>query len=199
MSKISALTLCTLVVALATGGNAAAIGSRNVAMKPRACHSKGDATPSASILSDVPSATGSPALNLNQAAVSPVKDAQPAKSSTVISVQAPSETGSSAINTGGGANGAGMALNDKSGSNWSEWASSGLSWYYDWSAGPLTALKVPASWEFVPMLWGRDAAAFTQAKASFAQQKVTHLLSFNEPDVSAEPSKCLQLVGLTAR
>lgn len=49
------------------------------------------------------------------------------------------------------------------------------------------------------MLWGRDAAAFTQAKASFAQQKVTYLLSFNEPDVSAAPSECRELVGLTAR
>lgn len=189
---ISELFSLVAVLALSVDQvQAAAVGPRNFHGMKRSCLAKGTPTPTptptpaVSMQSEEPSASDATSLHLQlkQAQVSHVVANDTAATSTIVSFQAPTSSPAPEINAGQGAHGAGMALNDKSGSNWSEWASSGLSWYYSWGATPLQSLQVPSSWEFVPMLWGKDATAFQAAKAKFSEQKVTHLLSFNEPDV----------------
>lgn len=53
---------------------------------------------------------------------------------------------------------------------------------YDWNSYPITPLDQLNS---VPMAWGTGSASgFASDSANFDGLGVTHLLSFNEPDVS---------------
>ncbi|TXL90061.1 RNA polymerase [Streptomyces sp. IB2014 016-6] len=59
----------------------------------------------------------------------------------------------------------------------------GASWYYSWSSNPGSVAK-PAGTEFVPMIWGADSV--TDAELARAKEQGTHLLGFNEPDMTAQ-------------
>ena len=62
-------------------------------------------------------------------------------------------------------------------------ASSGATWYLDWSTSPGT-IATPAGVHFVPMIWGPGSVstkALTEAK-----HYGPDLLTFNEPDMSAQ-------------
>lgn len=63
-------------------------------------------------------------------------------------------------------------------------SSSPLSWYYNWSPYPNTALIPADSLEFVPMIHGIDSTQGSQTERAISSlpQSSTHLLSFNEPD-----------------
>lgn len=53
---------------------------------------------------------------------------------------------------------------------------------YNWGSYPITPLD---HFNFVPMAWGPGSAAgFAADSTNFNAYGVTHLLSFNEPDVS---------------
>jgi hypothetical protein len=56
-------------------------------------------------------------------------------------------------------------------------AHNAISWAYNWSPSP-AGLSL-ASTEFVPMLWGTDTSGFAAAAA-----KATHIMAFNEPDMT---------------
>ncbi|KAG8631645.1 hypothetical protein KVT40_000785 [Elsinoe batatas] len=58
-----------------------------------------------------------------------------------------------------------------------------ISWYYNWSPYPNTAL-IPSTLEFLPMIHGLDATQDPRTERTIASlpQSSTHLLSFNEPD-----------------
>jgi len=93
---------------------------------------------------------------------------------------------SSAPSTGGGGGGGapnggkkGLSYNDASLTN--AFAGKGISWVYNWAAGPGGAI-VPGA-EFVPMLWGQNAVgAWPAAAAAAIASGSKHALSFNEPD-----------------
>ncbi|QHY99849.1 Glycosyl hydrolase catalytic core [Streptomyces sp. S4.7] len=59
----------------------------------------------------------------------------------------------------------------------------GASWYYSWSSNPGSVAK-PAGTEFVPMIWGADSV--TDAELAQAKEQGTHLLGFNEPDMTEQ-------------
>ncbi len=61
-----------------------------------------------------------------------------------------------------------------------------VGWYYNWGAAPDNP-KIDGSIEFVPMVWGRgqtDAATLAAIKSKYEDGTYTHLLTFNEPDLS---------------
>jgi Glycosyl hydrolase catalytic core len=61
----------------------------------------------------------------------------------------------------------------------------GISWAYDWGNSPQGTILSGA--EFVPMLWGLDSASSWNAAAKSAiASGSTHLLSYNEPDLSSQ-------------
>jgi RNA polymerase sigma factor (sigma-70 family) len=67
--------------------------------------------------------------------------------------------------------------------------SSKASWYYDWSPSRIDQLSAHGP-EFVPMIWGaKNADAATIATAKRAG---TELLTFNEPDMSAQSNMTVQ-------
>ncbi|KAJ9124338.1 hypothetical protein QFC22_001138 [Naganishia vaughanmartiniae] len=83
---------------------------------------------------------------------------------------------------------AGLAYNWEFNQNWSPWTStagSKVSWGYSWDAHPM--LNFPTSkLNFVPMLHGNAADKiqwFVSQIPNFPSWGVTHLLSFNEPDM----------------
>lgn len=108
-----------------------------------------------------------------------VSSAPPAGGSSAAPVS------SSVPSTGGGRGGApisgkkGLSYNDASLTN--AFAGKGISWVYNWAAGPGGAI-VPGA-EFVPMLWGQDGVgAWPAAAAAAIASGSKHVLSFNEPD-----------------
>jgi hypothetical protein len=61
----------------------------------------------------------------------------------------------------------------------------GISWAYNWGNSPQGTILSGA--EFVPMLWGLNSASSWNAAAKSAiASGSTHLLSFNEPDLSSQ-------------
>ncbi|KAM0748409.1 hypothetical protein T439DRAFT_382248 [Meredithblackwellia eburnea MCA 4105] len=58
-----------------------------------------------------------------------------------------------------------------------------ISWGYDWAS---TGSGLPAGVEFVPMLWGRNIGNWATAAAVAIASGSTHLLGFNEPDLSSQ-------------
>ncbi|KAK5046437.1 hypothetical protein LTR84_008240 [Exophiala bonariae] len=87
--------------------------------------------------------------------------------------------------TGGGGGGSssggkkGLSYNDASLTN--AFAGKGISWAYNWAAGPGGSI-LPGV-EFVPMLWGeKSVSAWAGAAASAIAAGAKHALSLNEPD-----------------
>lgn len=87
--------------------------------------------------------------------------------------------------TGGGGGGStsggkkGLSYNDASLTN--AFAGKGISWAYNWAAGPGGSI-LPGV-EFVPMCWGeKSVGAWAGAAASAIAAGAKHALSFNEPD-----------------
>lgn len=67
----------------------------------------------------------------------------------------------------------------------SAFAGSSMSWAYNWAAGPDGTLG--SGIEFVPMLWGQKTFSGWEAAAQAAiAAGATNMLSFNEPDLSAQ-------------
>ena len=62
-------------------------------------------------------------------------------------------------------------------------ASSGASWYYNWSATP-NGIAAPASVSYVPMTWG--AASVSAATLAQVSSEGHVLLGFNEPDLGSQ-------------
>jgi hypothetical protein len=60
---------------------------------------------------------------------------------------------------------------------------SGASWYYTWSTNH-DGITTPASARFVPMAWG--SGSVTAASLAQAKRASSVLLTFNEPDMSAQ-------------
>lgn len=62
-----------------------------------------------------------------------------------------------------------------------------VGWYYNWGTAPNNP-HVDDSIEFVPMVWGRgqanNASALADIKQKYEDKTYTHLLTFNEPDLS---------------
>ncbi|KAL2358346.1 hypothetical protein BJ546DRAFT_834327, partial [Cryomyces antarcticus] len=79
----------------------------------------------------------------------------------------------------------GLAYNDGSLTNYFT-GSSLVTWGYNWANAPS---GLASSFEFVPLLWG-TASGFTSgwsaAATSAISKGATHLMSFNEPDLSAQ-------------
>jgi Glycosyl hydrolase catalytic core len=64
-------------------------------------------------------------------------------------------------------------------------AGSGMRWAYNWAASPNGTI-LPGL-EYVPMLWGTDyISGWASAASSAIESGSTHLLSFNEPDISTQ-------------
>lgn len=60
-----------------------------------------------------------------------------------------------------------------------------ITWYHHWQDGPNTHL--PADIEFVPMFWGPSKFDLWNARKAEMNQKLpSHLLSFNEPDITGQ-------------
>lgn len=62
-----------------------------------------------------------------------------------------------------------------------------VGWYYNWGTAPSNP-KIDEQIEFVPMVWGRsqanDSSALALIKQNYENNVYTHLLTFNEPDLS---------------
>lgn len=109
-----------------------------------------------------------------------VSSAPPAGASSAapVSSSIPPSTGGGG---GGSASGGkkGLSYNDASLTN--AFASKGISWAYNWAAGPGGSILPGA--EFVPMLWGeKSVGAWAGAAASAIAAGSKHVLSLNEPD-----------------
>jgi hypothetical protein len=59
---------------------------------------------------------------------------------------------------------------------------SGVSWYYNWSAGPTSGAGTAA--QFVPMIWG--SGSVTASNLARAKASGSVLLGFNEPDLASQ-------------
>jgi hypothetical protein len=67
-------------------------------------------------------------------------------------------------------------------------AAMNMTWFYNWGLEPRYAYDIPEGLEFVPMFWGYQesygplAAIQEQLDRIAADESITHLLGFNEPD-----------------
>lgn len=105
---------------------------------------------------------------------------QVASSATASSAAAPSSTGGTGPSTGGKR---GLSYNDASLTD--AFAGKGISWAYNWGNSPQGTILSGA--EFVPMLWGLNfVSPWNAAAKSAIASGSTHLLSFNEPDLSTQ-------------
>jgi hypothetical protein len=66
---------------------------------------------------------------------------------------------------------------------------SGASWYYTWSTNH-DGITTPASAKFVPMVWG--SGSVTAASLAQAKRASSVLLTFNEPDMSAQSNMTVE-------
>jgi hypothetical protein len=99
---------------------------------------------------------------------------------TASSAAAPSSTGSTGPSTGGKR---GLSYNDASLTD--AFAGMGISWAYDWGNSAQGTILSGA--EFVPMLWGLNfVSPWNAAAKSAIASGSSHLLSFNEPDLSSQ-------------
>lgn len=129
----------------------------------------------------------------NGGAASSAPAVVPTTFATAVSSVAPPAGASSAAtvpssvppSTGGGGGGSssggkkGLSYNDASLTN--AFSGKGISWAYNWAAGPGGSILSGA--EFVPMLWGeKSVGAWPAAAAAAIADGATHALSLNEPD-----------------
>jgi hypothetical protein len=98
---------------------------------------------------------------------------------------------SSSVPSTGGGGGGGSSSGGKKGLSYNAasltnaFAGTGISWAYNWAAGPGGTILSGA--EFVPMLWGLDGvSAWAGAAQSAIASGSKHVLSFNEPDHSEQ-------------
>ncbi|EHK99282.1 (Trans)glycosidase [Glarea lozoyensis ATCC 20868] len=115
------------------------------------------------------------------AATTPATSVVRAAPTTLATSAAPASTAASTPVSSGGKRG--VAFNDNSVLSV---FSGKASWCYNWGQSEGT---IPSGFEYVPMLWG-NKAGFYDSWASNANSAIssgsTHLLAFNEPDLSAQ-------------
>lgn len=98
----------------------------------------------------------------------------------------PSQSSSAPVSsTGGSSSGGKKGLSYNIASLTNAFSGKGISWAYNWAAGPDGTL--PSGVEFVPMLWGQQSvSAWAKAAASAIASGSKHVLSFNEPDLGEQ-------------
>lgn len=130
-------------------------------------------------------ATSSAAAAVPTTFATAVSSAAPAGASSAapVSSSTPNTPGGGGISTSGGKKG--LSYNVASLTN--AFAGKGISWAYNWGAGPDGTIVSGA--EYVPMLWGMDGiGAWAGAAKSAIASGSKHVLSFNEPDHTEQAS-----------
>ncbi|WP_446046313.1 glycosyl hydrolase [Streptomyces olivaceus] len=84
----------------------------------------------------------------------------------------------------------GVALNSTDGADQAQaLKNSGASWYHNWASSSGAVAK-PKGVEYVPSIWGPGSV--TDAELSSAAKEGTHLLAFNEPDMSSQANMTVE-------
>jgi hypothetical protein len=137
------------------------------------------ATPSAAATAKAKAKAAKVAVKAKAVAKAKAAKAKAAEAAKVAAVKARPKAAATIPAKAGSSVKKGASIFGKPAGITSALADSGVSWTYNWSAGP-NGVSAPKGVEFVPMIWGAgsaDTGTLAQAK-----QNGSTLLGFNEPD-----------------
>ncbi|KAM0750951.1 hypothetical protein T439DRAFT_243686 [Meredithblackwellia eburnea MCA 4105] len=144
-------------------------------------------TPSTTVVAETATAGGSTnnagSTNGVKTVVSSSTRSQAAANSQSSSGSSGSSSSGTSTSSGGRSTKKGLGFNDRSAlTNFG----SSISWAYNWASAE--DFSMPSGVAYVPMLWGKDTAAWSTNVTKSINAGATTILGFNEPDQSDQSS-----------